>query len=118
MLTTDALEATNITFRLSIARDGWEAIDFMKRCVINQCHDPVDLILLDINLPKKNGHEVLAYLKSNKIMEHVPVVMLTTSSAQNDIQLSQKFSINGYITKPAEPENILEIIDSIAGGNT
>jgi CheY-like chemotaxis protein len=115
VLTTEALKATNINFRLSITRDGWEAIKFMENCLLSHCADPVDLILLDINLPKKNGHEVLEYLKSDKRMCQVPIVMLTTSSSHIDIMRSKKFFIDGYITKPAEPENILQIIDSISG---
>lgn len=118
VLTTEALKATNINFKLSITRDGWEAINFMEKCILQQCADSVDLILLDINLPKKNGHEVLEYLKSDNRMCQVPIVMLTTSSSHLDIIRSRKFSVNGYITKPAEPENILEIIESISGNAT
>ncbi len=115
VLTTEALEATSLTFTLTIRRDGKAAIEYLKDCVTNDSADSVDIILLDVNLPKKNGHEVLEYVKSNRQMQHIPVIMLTTSSAENDIQRAKKFDVNGYIIKPAEAENLFELIDAASG---
>ena len=72
-----------------------------------------DLILLDVNLPKKNGHEVLHYIKNSESLKHIPVIMLTTSLSEKDIIKSYENHANCYITKPVEVEDFLNVIASI-----
>lgn len=72
-----------------------------------------DLILLDVNLPKKNGHEVLQYIKENELLKHIPVIMLTTSSSERDINLSYNYFANCFITKPVEASEFLSAVAAI-----
>jgi DNA-binding response OmpR family regulator len=72
-----------------------------------------DLLLLDVNLPKKNGHEVLKYLKENENLKHLPVIMLTTSSSEKDINMSYNNYANCYITKPVEVNDFLSVVATI-----
>lgn len=112
-LTTEALQESKIINRLSIVRDGWEAMQFLeKRGVYAQEKTP-DLILLDVNLPKMNGHEVLMAVKSNESIKHIPIIMLTTSSSEKDIYQSYKNFVNCYITKPIDAGDFLKVVSSI-----
>ncbi|PRY85139.1 response regulator [Mongoliibacter ruber] len=113
LLTQEALEQRKINNQLSIARDGQEALDFVyKRDKFENVEEP-DLILLDINLPKKSGHEVLQKIKSDEKFRHIPILMLTTSSSNIDIFSSYTNHANSYITKPAEVDNFYDAIASI-----
>ena|SRR5690554_210313 len=113
LLTTEAFEDAKILNTLSIARDGQEAIHFLeKKGSFSDANTP-DLILLDVNLPKKNGHEVLQYIKSSKVLKHIPVIMLTTSVSEKDIAKSYENHANCYITKPVEVDDFLNVIASI-----
>ena len=69
--------------------------------------------MLDVNLPKKNGHEVLKYIKGNESLKHIPVIMLTTSSSETDINLSYENFANCYITKPVEANDFLSVVTTI-----
>lgn len=113
VLTTEALQDGKIKNSLSVVRDGKQAIDYLKK--ENGYEDSKDpnLILLDINLPKINGHEVLKRIKNNPDLVHIPVVMLTTSSDEMDIKKSYENHSNCYITKPVDINNFLEVIASI-----
>ncbi|TVP45838.1 MAG: response regulator [Mongoliibacter sp.] len=113
LLTTEALEDRKISIQLSIARDGQEALDFIfQRGKFENVEEP-DLILLDINLPKKNGHEVLQIIKSEESYKHIPILMLSTSSSGKDIVTSYKNHANCFITKPVEVDNFQEAIASV-----
>lgn len=113
LLTTEALEAGKIINRINVLRDGKQALDFLKGLTEENVKDWPDLILLDINLPKKNGHEVLQYIKSSETIRHIPVIMLTTSSAENDINQSYHNFANCYITKPVELNEFMDAIATI-----
>lgn len=113
LLTTEALDEGKITNNLSVVKNGKSAIDFIfKRGDYKEVNSP-DLILLDINLPLKNGHEVLEVIKTNDKTKHIPVIMLTTSSSENDIKLAYKHHANCYITKPIEVEDFIKAVASI-----
>lgn len=113
LLTTEALEEGKITNKVSTIKDGHEAILFLeKQGKYAQAETP-DLILLDVNLPKKNGHEVLQHIKSVEALTHIPVIILTTSSSDRDINLSYKNHANCFITKPVEIDNFMEVIAKI-----
>ena len=113
LLTTEALEESKIINSLSIARNGKEALDFIFQKGEHKNAPTPDLILLDINLPLKSGHEVLQAIKSNEKTKQIPVIMLTTSSSDKDISLSYRHHANCYITKPVEVNDFLEVIATI-----
>lgn len=113
LLTKEALEDGKVANRVSVVTDGWEAIEFLEqRGKYKDEHLP-DLILLDINLPKMNGHEVLNHVKSSDQLRHIPVVMLTTSSSPNDIYKSYQHYVNCYVTKPVDVNKFLEVVAGI-----
>lgn len=113
LLTTEAFEEKKIVNKINVARDGQEALDFvLKQGKFKDAPTP-DLILLDVNLPKKNGHEVLQIIKTTESTKQIPVIMLTTSSSEKDINLSYKHHANCFITKPVEVEAFLNAITSI-----
>ncbi len=112
-LITEALEEGKIVNKLSVTRDGKEAMDFLDKKGKYKKEELPDLILLDINLPKKNGHEVLGYIKENESLKEIPVIMLTTSSSEKDILLSYKNHANCFITKPIDVNIFLKVIYSI-----
>src|SRR5690554_5100220 len=113
LLTTEAFEDAKILNTLSIAKDGQEAIHFLEKKGSFKDAQTPDLILLDVNLPKKNGHEVLQVIKTTESIQQIPVIMLTTSSSEKDINLSYKHHANCYITKPVEVGAFLEAITTI-----
>lgn len=113
LLTKEALNQGKIINTISVVKDGKEAINYMeKNSPYTESLLP-DLILLDINLPKMNGHEVLQNLKSNNNFKQIPVIMFTTSSSERDILKSYKNYANCYITKPVEVDDFLDTIKSI-----
>ena len=112
-LTTEALEEAKIVINLSIAKDGKDAIDFVSRRGNHTNDELPDLVLLDINLPKRNGHEVLKHIKEDEKLKHIPVIILTTSSSEKDINLSYKQYANCYIIKPVEVSDFLRVISTI-----
>lgn len=109
-LTTEALEEGKIFNKIEVARDGKEAIDYLLSKDQNLLPD---LILLDINLPRRNGLEVLKFVKGSTGLKHIPVIMLTTSSSEIDINEAYKNYANCYITKPVAVDNFLKVVASI-----
>ena len=113
LLTSEALEDGKILNQLSVVRDGKEAIDFLNKDGYFKEAQRPDLILLDVNLPKMNGHEVLKYIKQHQELKTIPVIMLTTSSSQEDINNSYRNYASCYITKPIEVEDFMEAVNQI-----
>jgi CheY-like chemotaxis protein len=112
-LTQEALKDAKVKNDLFIARDGEEAVDFLfKREPFTDAVTP-DLILLDLNLPKKSGQEVLEEIKQVEATRHIPVVILTTSQAEEDIVKSYGLHANCYVNKPVDFNQFLRIIHSI-----
>jgi CheY-like chemotaxis protein len=112
-LTKEALEEAKMITKLTVVRDGTEAIEFLAPSKEQSENILPDLVLLDVNLPRKNGHEVLQYIKSQELLKHIPVIMLTTSSSQRDIDLAYKNYVNSYITKPVEAEEYVSLVAAI-----
>lgn len=112
LLTSEAFEECDFKTEIQVARNGKEAINFL----FDQPDDSKlpDLILLDINLPLLNGHEVLKKIKENEKTRHIPVVILTTSSAVNDINLTYVNHANCFITKPVDINDFFETINSLS----
>jgi len=113
VLTTEAFEESNFSTNLIVARNGKEAIDYLdlenRTCSLNL----PDLILLDINLPLLNGHEVLLLIKQNKYTKHIPIIILTTSSSLNDINATYNNHANCFITKPSDISDFFDVINSL-----
>lgn len=113
LLTIDAFEEGRISNKISVVRDGNEAIDFLTQSGKYVNRELPDLILLDINLPKKNGHEVLNFIKSTDWLRQIPVIILTTSSSESDIEKAYKNFVSCYITKPIDVNDFLIAISKI-----
>jgi CheY-like chemotaxis protein len=114
-LTVEALKDGKIRNNLNVVRDGVQAMAFLHQ---QEPYDKVarpDLILLDLNLPRKDGREVLAEIKRTPGLQHIPVVVLTTSDARPDIQRSYELHANCYITKPVDLEQFIQVVRSIEG---
>ena len=115
LLTREALEDARIFNKVSIAYDGVEAVRFLQRCLVSGIQHMPDLILLDINLPKMDGTEVLSIIKSDPDLKRIPVIMLTTSSAEKDILASYNNYANCYITKPVDLDRFMDVVRTIEG---
>jgi chemotaxis family two-component system response regulator Rcp1 len=113
LLTREALEEARIINRISIAHDGMEAIDFLRGAPPFSGSDMPDLILLDINLPKMDGTEVLSIIKNDPDLRRIPVIMLTTSSSEKDIYASYDNYANCYITKPVDLDRFMDVVRTI-----
>ena len=110
ILTLDAFEESKVKTEISVTRNGQEALDFLnKRGNYKDAKKP-DLILLDINIPVYNGHEVLKQIKEDQMLKKIPVIMLTTSSSQKDINSAYENHSNSYVKKPLDMEEFLEAI--------
>ncbi|XGV94265.1 MAG: response regulator (plasmid) [Leptolyngbya sp. BL-A-14] len=113
-LTIETFNESKILNRIYVAEDGAEALDFLFRRGKYEAAPHPDLILLDLNLPKKNGREVLAEIKAHPALQTIPVVVLTTSAAEEDILRSYQLHANCYITKPVDFEQFTKIVKLIA----
>jgi len=111
LLTTEALEECKIVNKITVKKDGRAAIDFFE--YLNDKNDIPDIVLLDVNLPKISGHEVLMYIKKHDDYKQIPVIMLTTSSSEKDIMSSYKNHVNCYITKPIDAIDFIKAIAKI-----
>ncbi len=110
LLTLEAFEECKLKTEISVAKNGKEALDFVfKRGAFADVKKP-DLILLDINLPIFNGHEVLRQIKTDVDLKKIPVIMLTTSSNQKDISEAYEHHCNSYIKKPLEISEFLSAV--------
>jgi CheY-like chemotaxis protein len=113
LLTKEALDETDIEFDLCVVTDGEQAFEFLSRTNDFINASPPDLILLDINLPKRNGHEVLSFVKGSEHLKHIPVIMLTTSSYEKDVNRAYQNHANCFITKSVEMDAFMEAIAKI-----
>jgi two-component system, chemotaxis family, response regulator Rcp1 len=109
-LTTEAMKDAKCPNRLHIVRDGAEAIAFLHRQLTYASAVRPDLILLDLNLPKKNGREVLEEIKSDLELKRIPVVVLTTSTSEEDVLTSYQLHANSFVAKPVDFESFMEVV--------
>jgi len=112
-LTQEVFKASKIRNHLHIARDGEEAMSFLRNGSSGTDTVRPDLILLDLNLPKKDGREVLAEIKADEDLRQIPVIVLTVSSAEEDILRSYNLHANCYLTKPIEFARFVKLVQSI-----
>jgi CheY-like chemotaxis protein len=113
LMTREALEHHKVSNTLHVVSDGVEAMRFVRRQPPYEDVPRPGLILLDLNLPRKNGQEVLAELKASPDLRVIPVVILTTSAAEEDILRSYNLHANAYITKPVEFDRFVEVVRQI-----
>jgi CheY-like chemotaxis protein len=113
LLTREALQDARIVNRISVAYDGVEALKFLRKQVPFRDSESPDLILLDINLPRMDGKEVLSIIKNDPDLKRIPVIMLTTSSSEKDILTSYDNHANCYITKPVDLERFMDVVRTI-----
>ena len=112
-LTREAFRDAKVHINLHVATDGTKAMAFLNREGVHANAPRPDLVLLDLNLPKKDGREVLQEIKESHTLKSIPVVILTTSSSEADILKSYRLHANCYITKPVGLEGFLTVVKSI-----
>lgn len=112
-LTQEALKEGKIRNNLHHAKDGVEALQFLRREGPHANAPTPDIVLLDLNLPKKDGRQVLAEMKADDALKTIPVVVLTTSEAEQDILRSYALHANCYVTKPVDLEKFISIVRAI-----
>jgi two-component system, chemotaxis family, response regulator Rcp1 len=112
-LTREVFKECKVLNNLSVTEDGEEAMAFLRRQGPYAKVTRPDLVLLDLNLPKKSGREVLAELKADPVLRRIPVVVLTTSSAETDILKSYELHANCYLTKPVQLDEFIKVVQSI-----
>lgn len=112
-LTREALLENKVLHELHVVGDGEEALDFLYRRGRHEGAPAADLILLDLNLPRKDGHEVLAEIKGDEDLRRIPVVVLTSSGAETDIARSYGLHANCYVQKPVVFDRFAEIVRQI-----
>jgi CheY-like chemotaxis protein len=113
MLTKEALAHAKVLNTLHVVEDGMEAMDFLHRRGKHTKAPRPDLILLDLNMPRKNGQEVLAEIKDDPKLKHIPVVILTTSKAEEDVVKAYGLYANCYVIKPVDFDVFAEVVRSI-----
>jgi two-component system, chemotaxis family, response regulator Rcp1 len=112
-LTIDALRQGDVACRTSLVRDGEEALEFLLRQGKYRRAPQPDMILLDLNLPKKSGREVLTEIKADQRLVDVPVVVLTSSGTQQQILLAENLRVQSYLTKPIDFEHFKGVVKSL-----
>jgi len=112
-LTKEAFRAANRTIHIDVANDGVEAMAFLRHEGIHVHAPRPDLILLDLNLPKMDGREVLAHIKEDESLKTIPTVILTTSEAEADILNSYQLQANCYLIKPVQLDEFEAVVKSI-----
>ena len=114
-LTREALREGDVRSELHVARDGIEALAFLRRQGAFKDAPRPDIVLLDLNLPRKDGREVLAEMKADPQLMRIPVVVLTTSESENDIMRCYELHANCYLTKPMELDRFIEVLRAFEG---
>lgn len=113
ILVEEALREGNVSIHLNVVEDGVEALQFLRGEGASANAKKVDLVILDLNLPKENGHEVLKKMKSDPALQQLPVVVLTTSQADRDVAKAYGLGASCFITKPFGFYQFMEAVKSI-----
>jgi chemotaxis family two-component system response regulator Rcp1 len=111
-LVKEALKETGVPVQMTITRDGIEALEHLRQVEVGLATRP-DLVLLDLNLPRKNGREVLADLKSSPGLKHIPVLVMTSSQSEEDVNQCYALNANCYITKPGDLNAYIDVVRAI-----
>ncbi len=113
VMTQEAFVDGGLAGTLHVTRDGVEALEFLRRAEAYAQAPRPDLVLLDLNLPRMAGHEVLAAIRADEELTQLPVVVLTTSSAQGDVETSYRLHANAHVTKPSDYSGFTEVLARI-----
>jgi len=113
LLIREAFGDNKVRNHLHVVADGVEALTFLRREGEHADAPQPDLVLLDLNLPRKDGREVLAEVKGDDALQHIPVVVLTTSKAEEDVLRSYKLHANAYVTKPVDFDRFIDVVRQI-----
>ncbi len=113
LMTREAFAENKVKNNLSVVNDGVDALAFLRREGPYADAPQPDLILLDLNLPRKDGREVLAEIKADPKLSHIPVVILTTSGANDDVVRSYQLHANAYVTKPVDFDQFIHVVRQI-----
>jgi two-component system response regulator len=113
LITQEAFQEARLLNEIHVVEDGVQAMEFLRRKGAYASAPRPDLILLDLNLPRKNGREVLAEIKADEELRSIPIIVLTTSSAEEDILRAYNLHANCYVVKPVGFENFLKAVQSI-----
>ncbi|MGN6189923.1 MAG: response regulator [Conexibacter sp.] len=113
LMIREAFEHNKVKNALACVADGVQAMQYLRREGEYENAPRPDLILLDLNLPRKDGREVLAEIKSDPVLATIPVVVLTTSHAEEDVLRSYQLHANAYVTKPVDFERFIEVVRQI-----
>ena len=113
LMTREAFEDNKVRNNLHVVSDGVEALAYLRRAGEHADSAVPDLILLDLNLPRKDGREVLAEIKADEELRRIPVVVLTTSEAEEDVLRSYQLHANAYVTKPVDFDRFIEVVRQI-----
>lgn len=113
LLTKEALKGTQVPSRVSVATDGVEAMQFLRRTGKFGDAPRPDLVFLDLNMPRKTGAEVLAEMKDDADLRVIPVVILTSSDADDDVANAYRLHANCYVTKPADLDQMIKAVQAI-----
>lgn len=111
-LIREALKQTPLEVQITLARDGVEAMEYLRQSENGLVNRP-DIILLDLNLPRKNGREVLAEVKAGPRLKQIPVLIMTSSKADEDVKQAYNLNANCYIAKPANLQEYVDVVRSI-----
>lgn len=109
----EAFEGTNSAPNIHTARDGDEALDYLYKRGKHEKAVRPDLILLDLNIPKKSGKEVLSIIKDDQYLKHIPAIVLTGSDAETDVADSYQLQANAYIVKPSDLPQFLTVVQTL-----
>ena len=112
-LTLEVLEMTKMKLNIEIARDGVEAVEYLNKVYDEEKRKLPDLILLDLNMPRMSGHEVLQYIKGNERFRTIPVVVLTTSKSETDIANSYAAGVSCFVTKPVGLKEFQIVVEAV-----
>lgn len=112
-LTLEVLEMTKMKLKIDVAKDGVEAVEFLNKVQSNDKQKLPDLILLDLNMPRMNGHEVLQYIKGDARFKHIPVVILTTSKSETDIANSYAAGVSCFVSKPVGLKEFQTVVEAV-----
>jgi chemotaxis family two-component system response regulator Rcp1 len=113
LLAMEALKGAKVANKVSVIRDGVEALEFLRRRGSFSAAPRPDLVLLDLNLPRKDGRSVLSEMKSDPSLKSIPVVVLTSSKAEEDVIRAYDLQANCYIVKPVDFGNLMQIVSAI-----
>ena len=111
-LVKEALKETGVPVQIAVARDGVEAINYLRNIEEGTAPRP-DLVLLDLNLPRKNGREVLAEIKASPSLKQIPVIVMTSSQADEDVTDAYALNANCYVTKPTDLSEYVDVVRAI-----